>query len=356
MTIASNADIPSFPAIPAAYSAFWASDSFANPSLASPRSSRRETIFPLLSVKDKDRSSMYPCICSVGFARFVRAALNAVPAFSPLIFAFAINPAAIATSSYEYLSAPATGATYSRVPPSPATSVLEAAAAWASTSANRAASLAFFPNAVSVPVTISEDRANPSPDAAARYITPGRPSNICCVVHPADAMYSNPCPASSAVNWVVSPISFARLVSFRISASEACEIACTVLIWLSKPIPVIVAAPSAAVIPNAADLLPFTIASNARSDTLARLLIPFTLMPPKESPIFCADSPAFFSRWSISLRALLIDASKDRSVPPAIMISNSYFFFLSAICHRLFLLSFFIISRSCLAVSIVSWT
>ena len=188
--------------------------------------------------------------------------LIAVPACSALIPVFAINPAARATSSIVYPSDPATGATYLNVSPIMATFVFELLDACASTSANLSDSSAAIPNAVIASVTMSDTLPRSSPDAAARFIIPGSPFSMSWVFQPAIAIYSKPCPASSAVNWVVSPIFLAKAFSFSISAAEAWEIACTVLICCSNPIPTIVDAPINPATPAAATLLPFAIAPN----------------------------------------------------------------------------------------------
>ena len=152
---------------------------------------------------------------------------------------------------------------------------------------------------------------------------PGSPFNISSVFHPAMAIYSSACPACSAVNWVVSPISFARAFSFFMSASDAWEIACTVLIWLSYPMPMVAAAPKAAVIPAAAIFPPVSTAPKALSEIDASASIPFPLMPPNEFSISSFDNFAFWASLSICFWASLIDAARDASVPPEIMISSS---------------------------------
>ena len=152
---------------------------------------------------------------------------------------------------------------------------------------------------------------------------PGRPPIMSWVFHPAIAMYSRPFPASSAENWVVSPISFARAVSLRISASDAWEMACTVPIWLSKPMPTLVAAVSPAASPAAAAAPPLIIAPKTLSDIPPKASMPLMLIPPNASSIPFADRWALRSRLSISLRAFLMEAARDESVPPDIMISSS---------------------------------
>ena len=136
-------------------------------------------------------------------------------------------------------------------------------------------------------------------------------------------MYSRACPASCAENCVVSPIFFARAFSFSISAPEAWDIAWTVLIWASNPMPTAVDALKRAAVPAAASLLPLTMVEKKRSEALPRASIPFTLIPPKESLTFLAEIPAFCSRVSNSFLAFRIDAEREASVPPEISISSS---------------------------------
>ena len=321
--MASSPDMPSFPAMPAAYSAFSASDSPENASRISVNCCLNGFMLPSPSTSDIDKASIYPRICFVGFARFVSMVRIAVPAFCPLIPAFAINPVATATSSMVYPNAPATGATYWNVSPIIATLVFELEDACARTSAKCPASLACIPNAVMASVTMSDTIPNSSPEAAAKYMMPGSPPIMSPVFQPAIAMYSSPFPASSAENFVVSPISFAKAVSFSMSPAELCEIACTVLICDSNPIPTAVEAPRMAAVPAAASFAPFTIPPKTLSDALPSASIPFTLIPPKESPIFRPDKPACLSSPFNSLLAFRIDAASEASVPPDIIISSS---------------------------------
>ena len=107
------------------------------------------------------------------------------------------------------------------------TLVLELELAAASTSANRPASAALSPKAVSASVTISEVDARFSPEAAARFIMPSRPPSISLVFHPAMAMYSRACPASLAVKDVVAPICLALSASCSIWPPSAPEMAPT---------------------------------------------------------------------------------------------------------------------------------
>ena len=111
-----------------------------------------------------------------------------------------------------------------------ATFVLLELLACARTSAKCADWSACRPKAVIASVTMSDTVPSSSPEAAARYMMPGRPETISCVFQPAIAMYSNPCPASVAENFVVRPISAATSFSCFISPEDAWEIACTVLI------------------------------------------------------------------------------------------------------------------------------
>ena len=106
--------------------------------------------------------------------------------------------------------------------------------ACASTSAKRPDWSAVMLNAVSASVTMSETCPKSSPDAAARFIMPGKPPNIWSVFQPAIAIYSRAFPASTAVNFVVAPMCFASSESRFISSADALEMALTVDIWASN--------------------------------------------------------------------------------------------------------------------------
>ena len=110
-------------------------------------------------------------------------------------------------------------------------------------------SFAESPNAVSASVTMSEVVARSSPDAAARFIMPSRPSIMSCVFHPAIAMYCIPCAASDALNFVFEPISRALSRSESMSSPVAPEIAATFDISESKSAVVLTAAVPTARIP-----------------------------------------------------------------------------------------------------------
>ena len=101
--------------------------------------SRNDFMLPSAFVRLIPYLSMYSFICFVGFAMFARAVFSEVPAASDFMDAFAIRPIARETSSTEYPSAPATGATFWKVAPIIATSVFELLDACASTSAKRPA-------------------------------------------------------------------------------------------------------------------------------------------------------------------------------------------------------------------------
>ena len=115
-----------------------------------------------------------------------------------------------------------------KVSPIVPTSVFAFVAVAASTSANLCDSSAPIPNAVIASVTMSETVPNSSPEAAARFITPASPFIMSEVPQPAIAIYSRASPASTAVNFVVAPISLARAVKSSISPADAPEIALTV--------------------------------------------------------------------------------------------------------------------------------
>ena len=106
--------------------------------------------------------------------------------------------------------------------------------ACASTSAKRPDWSAVMLNAVSASVTMSETCPKSSPDAAARFIMPGKPPNIWSVFQPAIAIYSRAFPASTAVNCVVAPMCFASSESRFMSSADALEMALTVDIWASN--------------------------------------------------------------------------------------------------------------------------
>ena len=114
--------------------------------------------------------------------------LKAVPAWEPLIPAFAIRPIASAVSSAENPKAPAIGAQYLKVSPIMETFVLALLEAAAKISAKCPLSFASRPKAVRASVTISEVVARSSPDAAARFITPSIPESISSVFQPAIAI------------------------------------------------------------------------------------------------------------------------------------------------------------------------
>ena len=151
--------------------------------------------------------------------------LKDVPAWLPLIPAFAISPIAVAVSSILYFMDPANGATYLKVSPIIATLVLELLDAFASTSAKCPESFAFNPKAVIESVTMSDTVPRSSPEAAAKFITPDNPETIWFVFHPAIAMYLSAVADSVAENFVVAPICFAFADSFSRSFPDAPEIA-----------------------------------------------------------------------------------------------------------------------------------
>ena len=143
---------------------------------------------PSLFVSDTPRASIAPCTSFVGLAILVMILLSEVPAWLALIPELAIRPIAVAQSSAEKPSAPATGATYLNVSPIRPTLVLAFDEACAKTSAKCVESLADKPNAVNASVTISLVVARSSPEAAARFMIPSIPSSISVVFQPAIAM------------------------------------------------------------------------------------------------------------------------------------------------------------------------
>ena len=237
LIIASNPDIPSWPASKAAYSAFSASVNVENFSLISCNSVFNGFILPSAVVIEIPKSSIAWPDSFVGFTNLVNNPLKAVPAWLPFIPALAIKPIATAVSSIEYPKEPATGATYLNVSPISATFVFAFDEAAARTSANLPDWSAAKPNAVILSVTISETEAKSSPEAAARFITPSIPLSISSVFQPAIAIYSKALPLSVAENADSIPICFALFVSCTISSAVAPLMALTVDIWLSKSEP-----------------------------------------------------------------------------------------------------------------------
>ena len=75
------------------------------------------------------------------------------------------------------------------------------------------------------------------PDAAARFKMPGKAFMLCCVSHPANAMYFNASAASDAENTVVAPYSRAVFSSSLKSSTPAPEIAATSDMEVSKLMP-----------------------------------------------------------------------------------------------------------------------
>ena len=175
-------------------------------------------------------------------ARLFMIVRSAVPAWEPLIPAFAIRPMAWAVSSAEKPKAPAIGAQYLNVSPIMETLVLALEEAAARMSAKWAESSALMPKAVRASVTISDVVARSSPEAAARFMIPSIPPSMSSVFQPAIAMYSIVAAASVAENLVFAPIS--RALSRRASRSSpvAPEMAATLLMPSSKSAAVFTAA------------------------------------------------------------------------------------------------------------------
>ena len=101
-------------------------------------------------------------------------------------------------------------------------------AVFANTSEKYVLCSALIPNAVIASVTISDVAARSSPEAAARFITPAKPSAISEVDQPAIAMYSRACADSVAEKAVVAPISWALALSVSNSSAVAPEMDATV--------------------------------------------------------------------------------------------------------------------------------
>ena len=173
-----------------------------------------------------------------------------------------------------------------KLSPSNPTVVLEPVVAVASTSAKCALSLAERPNAVSASVTMSDTVPKSSPDAAARFIMPGRPSIICCAFHPAMPMYSMALAASLAPNTLSAPICMAACLSISTSSLVAPDIAPTRLICASNSMPVF-------------------IALDAISSS-GRVMYSVNALPSPES--VCSSAPSFVSSPALSSPNALSDA------------------------------------------------
>ena len=117
LTMASSPDIASCPPIEAAICAFCCSVRPANAPLISTIISFRDFIDPSLLVIDSPSADIADATSSVGLAIRVKMERRAVPACVALIPEFAIKPIAVAQSSAENPSDPATGATYLNVSP-----------------------------------------------------------------------------------------------------------------------------------------------------------------------------------------------------------------------------------------------
>ena len=143
---------------------------------------------------------------------------------------------------------------------------------------------------------MSDVDARSSPDAAARFMMPSKPSIMSCVFHPAIAIYCIPCAASDALNFVFAPISRAFPRSLSRSVPVAPEIADTFDISLSK----------SAVVLTAATPSPAILVDNGRSfcPTLVNVPPTFSAFAAYSSNGARASSAfTFFSSASISISA-----------------------------------------------------
>ena len=245
--MASRPDIPFWPASIAAYCAFSASFSVSNCALVYRMISDKSFMDPSAFWISMSRKSIAVADSFVGFAIRVSHPRSAVPAWLPLIPAFAMRPVATAMSSMLNPSAPATGAAYLNVSPIMDTFVFAFVDAAARTSAKCAESFAVRLKAESESVTMSEVVARSRPSAADRDMIPEMPSSISSVFHPAMAMYWKASAASEALNLVSAPISLAFARRSSKSFPVAPEIAATLLMELSKSAVVFTAAtPTAA--------------------------------------------------------------------------------------------------------------
>ena len=176
--MASRPLMASCPAILLAKSALSASESPANALRRSNMVCRNGFTVPSVFLMDTPSAFRAFAASAGGADMRTKIERREVPASLALMPEFAIRPIARPTSSTEYLSAPAIGATYLNVSPMSPTFVFELVAAFARTSAKCAESSACRPNAESASVTISDTRPRSSPDAAARFMIPGRPASI----------------------------------------------------------------------------------------------------------------------------------------------------------------------------------
>ena len=230
-----------------------------------------------------------------------------VPAWLPLIPAFAIRPIASAVSSAEKPSAPAIGAAYLKVSPIMETLVFALELAAARISAKWPESEAESPNAVRASVTISEVVARSSPDAAARFMMPSIPSIMSPVFQPAMAMYSKADAASVAENLVLAPISRAFPRRSSRSFPVAPEMAATLDMPSSKSAAVFTAAvPSPTmgavtwvvrVFPTEEIFSPTCWNLPPTSSILARVAL---VVDAWDSKDFSCCSVSWISRWSAS--------------------------------------------------------
>ena len=179
------------------------------------------------------------CMSVVGFDIRSREARRAVPAWLPLIPAFAIMPAKADTSSRLMPKVCAMGAAYFMVSPSISTVVLEDVAALANTSAARLASFASMPIAVITSETMSAAAPRSVAPAAAKSKRPGIAAIISFVSQPAIARYCIPSDASDALNAVVAPRSFAVCFSWINSSFVAPDRDLTALMPVSKSLYVV---------------------------------------------------------------------------------------------------------------------
>ena len=185
---ARNPDIAFLPTNDSAAAAFSDSDNPENAVRQSAKISDRSLMEPSALVVATVTSPMEEPKIFTSPDRLFMIVLREVPAWDPLIPAFAIRPIASAVSSAENPKAPAIGAQYLKVSPIMETFVFALLLAAARISAKCPESFAVSPKAVSASVTISEVVARSSPEAAAKFMTPSIPESMSSVFQPAIAM------------------------------------------------------------------------------------------------------------------------------------------------------------------------
>ena len=224
----------------------------------------------------------------------------------------------------------------------------------ASTSAKCPESLASSPKAVSASVTMSDVVARSSPDAAARFMMPSRPSSMSSVFQPAIAMYVMPSAASDAENFVLDPISLALSRSLSKSSPVAPEIALTLLMEVSKSAVVFTAAaPTAArgrdtVVVSFVPTLVILLPTSCRFWPTACILVPATVATLSYSFL------SFLSCCSLaSMSRLRAFWASDCFFPPSCFSSSFSAFFSALIFSFVWFMASFKYPCFCLIISVL---